>query len=112
MILVKASGGALALYPVDGGEVRPVAGATPDDAVIRWSADGRSLLVSRRGEVPARIERLDVATGRREPVRTIGPTDLAGVLSVGPFAFSNDGKSYAYACRRTSSHLFLVEGAR
>ncbi|HQQ78330.1 MAG TPA: hypothetical protein PLB01_13330, partial [Thermoanaerobaculia bacterium] len=111
-VLVKASGGALVLYPVDGGEARPVPGASPGDAVIRWSADGRSVLVSRNGEVPARIERLDVATGRREPVRTIGPADLTGVLSIGPFAFTDDLKSYAYACRRTSSHLFLVEGAR
>jgi Tol biopolymer transport system component len=112
MILVNASGGALMLYPVDGGEARPVAGATPEDSVIRWSADGRFLLLWRGGEVPARIERLEIATGRREPVRTIGPADLTGVLRVGPFAFSNDDKSHAYACRRMASHLFLVEGAR
>jgi Tol biopolymer transport system component/predicted Ser/Thr protein kinase len=111
-ILVTASGGALVLYPVDGGEARPVPGATPGDAVIRWGADGRFLLVSRSGEVPARIERLEVATGKREPLRTVGPTDLTGVLSIGPFAFTDDLKTYAYACRRTSSHLFLVEGAR
>jgi Tol biopolymer transport system component len=112
LILVKASGGALVLYPVDGGEARPVAGATPEDSVIRWSAEGRFLLVSRSGEVPAHVERLEVATGRREPLRTLGPADLTGVLSVGPFAFTDDGKSYAYACRRMVSHLFLVEGAR
>jgi hypothetical protein len=112
LILVKASGGALVLYPVDGGEVRPVAGATPEDSTIRWSAEGRFLLVSRSGEVPAHVERLEVATGRREPLRTLGPADLTGVLSVGPFAFTDDGKSYAYACRRMVSHLFLVEGAR
>ncbi len=112
LLLVKASGGALVLYPVDGGEPRPVAGATPEDKVIRWSPDGRSMLVSRSGEVPARIERLEIATGRREPMRTLGPADLTGVLDVGPFVFSGDLKSYAYACRRMSSHLFLVEGAR
>ncbi|HQR68346.1 MAG TPA: hypothetical protein PLB02_13235, partial [Thermoanaerobaculia bacterium] len=111
-ILVKASGGALVIYPVDGGEARPVAGATLEDSVIRWSADGRSVLVARSGEVPARIERLEIATGRRAPVRTVGPADLTGVLSVGPFAFTDDLKSYVYACRRMASHLFLVEGAR
>jgi Tol biopolymer transport system component len=112
LILVSASGGALVLYPVDGGEVRPVAGTTPEDSAIRWSADGRFLIVWRSGEVPARIERLEVATGRREPLRTLGPSDLTGVLRVGPFSFSDDGKGYAYACRRMVSHLFLVEGAR
>ncbi len=111
-ILVKTSGGELDLFPVDGGEPRPVPGADADDSVIRWCADGRFLIVARGGEVPARVERLDVATGRRELVRTIGPAELTGVLQVGPFAFSDDARSYAYACRRMSSHLFLVEGAR
>jgi Tol biopolymer transport system component len=111
-VLVAASGGGLVLYPVAGGEPRPVAGATSEDAVIRWSADGRSLLLWRSGEVPARIERLELATGKREPVRTMGPADLTGVLRVGPFAFSGDSRSWAYACRRMASHLFLVEGAR
>jgi hypothetical protein len=59
-----------------------------------------------------RIERLDLSTGRREPERTLGPTDLTGVLQIGTFAMSDDGKSYAYSCRRMVSHLFLVEGAR
>jgi Tol biopolymer transport system component len=112
LILVKASGGALMLYPADGGEARPVVGATPEDQVIRWSADGRALLVSRGGEVPARIERLEIATGRREPIRTLGPADLTGVLMVRPGAFTDDLKSYVYTCRRMASHLFLVEGAR
>jgi Tol biopolymer transport system component len=111
-ILVKASGGALALYPADGGEPRPVVGAAPDDSVIRWSPDGRSLLIFHSDDVPARIVRLEIATGKREPMRTIGPADMTGVLSVGPFVFTDDGKSYAYACRRMVSHLFLVEGAR
>ncbi len=111
-IIVKASGGALVSYPADGGAARPVAGATSNDQVIRWSGGGRSVFVSRSGEVPARVERLDVATGKREFLRTVGPSNLTGVLSVGPFAFTEEGKSYAYACRRMSSHLFLVEGAR
>ena len=100
------------LIPADGGAARPVAGATSNDQVIRWSGGGRSVFVSRSGEVPARVERLDVATGKREFLRTVGPSNLTGVLSVGPFAFTEEGKSYAYACRRMSSHLFLVEGAR
>jgi len=85
---------------------------TPRDGVIRWSPDGCSLLVVVTEEVPARVERLEVATGKREPLRTIGPADLAGVLNVGPLVFANDRESYAYACCRIVSHLFLVEGAR
>jgi len=110
-ILVTQSAGNLMVYPAAGGEPRPVAGATPEDSVIRWSRDGRSVLVV-RPEVPTRIERLDLFTGRREPIRTVGPTDLTGVLQIRTITMSDDDKSYAYSTRRMISHLFLVEGAR
>jgi len=106
------TGGRLLLFPAGGGDPRPVPGAAPEDVVVRWSADGRSILVGRGTEVPLPIERLDIATGRREPFRTLGPSDLTGAVQVGPLAVSEDGKSHAYACRRMASHLFLVEGAR
>ncbi len=111
-ILVTASTGALFLYPAEGGEPRPVAGATPQDFVVRWGADGRSILVYGYAQVPARIERIELATGRRQLVRKLGPTDLIGVLQIGGIALSEDEKSYAYSTRRLISHLFLVEGAR
>ncbi len=111
-VVVRTPAGDLALHPVDGGEGRPVTGTKPGDTVVRWSIDGRSLFVVSGTEVPARVERLDLATGRREPVRTLGPADLGGVLQIGPIVLSEDAKSYAYAVRRTLSHLFLVEGAR
>jgi Tol biopolymer transport system component len=110
--LVSARTGGLLLFPAAGGDPRPVPGATPEDVVVRWSADGRSILVGRGTEVPLPIERLDIATGRREPFRTLGPSDLTGAIHIGPLAVSEDGKSHAYACRRMASHLFLVEGAR
>jgi len=111
-ILVKASGGGLVLYPAGGGEGRPVPGTTPDEHAIRWSREGGSLLVSRESDVPLRIERIALPGGRRDSVRTVGPTDLGGVTSVSSPFFAEDEKSYAYVFSRTISHLFLVEGAR
>lgn len=74
---------------------------------------------SRRGDRIAFFEhpikyddRVDLSTGRREPFRTLGPTDLTGVLQIGPIVISDDGKRHAYSCRRMESHLFLVGGAR
>jgi Tol biopolymer transport system component len=111
-ILVRASSGGLLLCPVDGGEPRAVSGASPDDVVIRWSADDRSLLVYRRAEVPARIERLDPSTGVRAFLRAVGPADPIGVLQIGTLILADDEKTYAYTCRRMLSHLFLMDGAR
>jgi Tol biopolymer transport system component len=113
-LLVRSSAGALLLYPMggEGGQPRPVPGTRPEDQVIRWSSDGRSVLVYGTSDVPARIERLDLSSGRRELLRTIGPADLTGVLQIGTPALTEDGKTYAYSCRRMISHLFLVDGAK
>jgi hypothetical protein len=111
-IVVADSAGRLLVYPAEGGEARPIPGARPEDAVIRWSADGRSVLAFHGSEVPARVERIEVSTGKRELVRTFGPTDLKGVLQIGSLALSEDVKSYAYSTREMFSHLFLVQGAR
>ena len=111
-ILVQASGGGLALYPAGGGEGRPVPGTTPGEAAVRWSRDGTSIFVLRESDVPLRIERLNLLSGRRDIVRTLGPADLGGVTSVSSPFLAMDEKSYAYAFQRTISHLFLVEGAR
>ena len=113
LVLARDSGGGQKIYPVGGGAARPVPGATPDDAAIRWSADGKSLIVvSLWSDVPVKIERLDLATGRREPYMTLGPADLTGAIQISPIALSDDGKSHALTARRMASHLFLVQGAR
>ncbi len=99
------------LYPAEGGAASPVPGSTRSDGLRRWSADGRSVLVAHGWEVPLRVERIDVASGRREFVRAISPAELAGTVQVQPIAISADEKTYAYSCRRLHSLLFLVEGA-
>jgi len=112
-VLVRESSGGQKLYPLDGGAPRAVPGTTPDDAVVRWTPDGKSLLVMNLySEVPLRVEKLDIATGRREPYKTLGPADPVGALQIYPIALNDDGRSYAYTVRRQASHLFLVTGAR
>ena len=110
-ILVTGPEG-LEVYPAEGGKASAVPGTTPDDSPIRWSVDGRSILVAHDWEVPTRVMRVEIATGRREPLRTIGPTDLTGVVQVSPLTFAADEKSYAFTSRRYRSLLFEIEGAR
>jgi Tol biopolymer transport system component len=111
-ILVRESAGGLKIYPVEGGAAREVPGATVADAVVRWSLDGKSILVAPVWDVPAHVEKLDLATGRREPFATLGPTDLTGALQIAPVVIGDDGRSHAYTVRRIASHLFLMTGAR
>jgi hypothetical protein len=58
------------------------------------------------------VYRLDVATGKRDLVTTLAPSDLAGVTAIQNLRITPDGKSYAYSFSRELSDLFLVDGAR
>ncbi len=100
------------IQPVAGGTAQTVPGLTTDDRLIRWSADGLSVYVYRVADMPFRFERLDLATGRRVVIGEVAPADRAGVIYSKGAALSDDTKSYAYSYERTTSQLFVVEGAR
>ena len=111
--LLATASGAPTLFPLDGGPTRSVPGLRGDDDPIRWTADGRSLLL-RPGSTDraAQIERLEVATGARRPVRTIMPTDPAGVTGIHQIVFTPDLRVYVYSFTRQLSDLYQVTGLR
>jgi dipeptidyl aminopeptidase/acylaminoacyl peptidase len=100
------------LYSVDGGEPRPIPGFPQGDTAVGWSSDGRSLFIYRPGELPAKIYRLDVATGQKQLWRELMPADSAGVTDIGPILITPDAKTYVYEYGRTLSDLYLVEGLK
>ena len=99
------------LYPLAGGGPAAIPGLAPDDAVDQWSADGRFLYVHRTRELPARVFRLEISTGRKIPWRTLMPADAAGVPEVRPLP-APDGEAYVFSCDRTLSELYLLDGVR
>jgi Tol biopolymer transport system component len=101
------------IYPVDGSAARRISGVEPNDVPFQWSADGKSLYVTRRGELPARIERLDLATGKKELWKELMPADRSGLIRIQEVFITPDGKSYAYgAARVLSSDLYLASGLK
>jgi hypothetical protein len=103
--------GAIARFPLGGGEPRPVGRVLPPQHPIRVSADGRSLFVN-CGGVPRRIERLDLSTGRRTAWKTLLPEDSAGVTLMEYVVLTPDGQGYAYGYGRFLSDLFVIGGLR
>ena len=102
----------VALYPVDGqGAPRPVSGIHPDELILSVSPDGRSALVGALVGFSTDVMRVDLASGRRELFKKIGPSDPAGVFLV-EAVFTPDGKYYAYSFFNGLNQLYLVEGLR
>jgi len=101
-----------ALYPVEGGTPRPVSGLAEGEVPVQWSADGGSLYLWRPIEVPARVFRLDLASGRRELWKEFLPDDRAGVVDINFVVLTPDGRSHAYTSGQMLSDLYLIEGLR
>ncbi|HEX2455119.1 MAG TPA: hypothetical protein VHI99_15565 [Vicinamibacterales bacterium] len=105
-----------ALYPIDGGMPEPIRGITPMDDPIEWNADGKSLYVRARQRVPAKIYRIELATGHRELWKELMPADPAGVIDVGAqvgkVVLTPDAKAYAYSYVRWLCELELVNGLK
>ncbi|MFZ0735248.1 MAG: protein kinase [Candidatus Sulfotelmatobacter sp.] len=100
------------LFPVNGGDAKVVANTQPGEFPTAWSADGRSLFVITRGQIPAQVFRIDVATGQRTFWRFFEPADAAGIDTIRGVLVSADEKSYVYGYTRTLSDLYLVQGLK
>src|SRR5580698_6169877 len=53
------------LFPAAGGEPRPIPGFNSGEQPITFSTDSHSLYLYQPGELPARVDRLDLQTGKR-----------------------------------------------
>jgi hypothetical protein len=95
----------------DLGEPQPVLGLRVDDRLEQWSGDD-AVLVTRIGPVPCVVERVELSSGRREPVLTLAPSDLSGVVGIITPYVSPDLQAYAFSTSRRQSKLFVAEVAR
>jgi Tol biopolymer transport system component len=102
----------IAIYAVDGGTTRPLAGAEAGESPVLWSADGESLYVYRWTGAPARVFKIDILSGKRELWKTIAPADPAGLLAIVHIVMTPDAHSYAYNYTRKLSSLQVAEGLR
>jgi hypothetical protein len=90
--------------------IKRVKGVATTEAVARWSGDGKYLFAYRRGEVPGKIYKVEIATGERHFLKQTSPPDLAGMEDVTGVRLTRDGRAYAYSCNTILSDLYVVEG--
>jgi len=102
----------LKLVPVDGGPAINVRGTQRGDILSGWTVDGRGLLLFNRDGLPARMVRLDLATGRRDPLLEFMPADPSGISGIQEIHMSRDNRSYTYNYVRRLSDLYLIEGLK
>jgi len=60
------------LYPVAGGDPRPIPSLAVGELPVAWSGDGRSIFVYRPAELPTKVDRIDLATGQQRSGKNCG----------------------------------------
>ncbi|HET7451486.1 MAG TPA: hypothetical protein VFL12_01985, partial [Thermoanaerobaculia bacterium] len=111
-VIARGADGALRLYPLAGGEPKPLPHVAAGEQPLRWTDDGGSLYVYTPGSVPAHVERLRLSDGKRELWKDLVPADVAGVSFIRAPVITPDGRHYVYSYLRELSELFLVRGLR
>ncbi len=110
-VLARTTGG-WALFAVGGDAGRPISSLSADDEIVRWSLDGRSVFAYRSAEIPLRVDRVDILTGKRTAFAEVCPMERSGLLSFPSISMADDLESYAYCHVRAISTLYLVERRR
>jgi serine/threonine protein kinase len=91
----------------------PLAGVSDRERIAGWSDDGQTLYVYKRNEVPAKVERVDLNSGKRELALEITPSDRAGLNGgINTLRITSDGRTYAYSYIQQLSELQLLEGLK
>ena len=108
-VMARDAQGHVNAYRVDGGTPEPIPGLSASDLPLEWSADGRAVFVTRIGELPWRIRRHELATGREEPWTEIAPGQMSGVRLSWVF-LTPDGRFWAHSYSRMLTDLYAVEG--
>jgi eukaryotic-like serine/threonine-protein kinase len=104
-----ASSDGIAIASLDGSQPTFLPGGQPGDAAIRWSKDGNSLFIGRRGDTACEVFRVNIQSGARTPWKTFSPTDVAGLVGAACPLMAADEEHYVFGYNRNLSDLFLVE---
>lgn len=108
-VLLRKPDDNIYVMPIAGGQASPLSGVQPLEIVDQWSRDGSSVLVHNPAELPIKIYKVDILTGRREFFKEISPPDPVGITGIFHLRFSLDERTYAYSYNRDLATLYLLE---
>jgi hypothetical protein len=89
-----------------------MAGFVPGSNPVGWTADGKQVFIHSLHEVPARVQKLDLSSGRAEPWRELTLEDPAGLIRIRPLRVAAGGRAWAYTYVRVLSNLYVVDGLK
>jgi dipeptidyl aminopeptidase/acylaminoacyl peptidase len=110
-VLLTMQDGSRQLASIDGGTARPLPAVQSGDRQIAWTRDSQAIYVQRGTDIPAIVDRIDLASGARTMVRQLAPPDVSTLAAISVADWIDDGRGYVYNYTSLTSTLFLVTGA-
>jgi eukaryotic-like serine/threonine-protein kinase len=102
----------VAVYPTVGGTPHTIPDLEPTFAPVRWSEDNSSVYGYLPGQVPAKVYKVNLVTGKKTLIQELQPPTNAGVVHIAPVVVTRDGSRFAYSYYQVSSVLYLISGLR
>ena len=109
-VIGQGANSVVGIYPIEGGAPRPIAGMPAGFIPAQWSNDGSALYGYHAGELPSKIYKVKISTGKQTIVQELRPGAPAGVVTVKPVVISRDGRRFAYSYNQSLSVLYLISG--
>jgi eukaryotic-like serine/threonine-protein kinase len=110
-VAVAGLDGKITLYPLDHGAPRAVPKLAEGFAPLRW-CPGDSLMVYQAGNVPVKILRVDVVTGKQALWKELSPPNRTGLVGIAYIRVGADCQNLAYSATYSPSELWIVSGLR
>jgi Tol biopolymer transport system component len=100
------------LFPLDSGSPRPIPGLEAEEIPFQWSDDSSAVYVFQKGDVPLKVFRVNINTGKRDRLPDISPADATGVVTVGPVVSTHDASRFVFSYYQVISVLYVVSGLK
>ena len=110
-VVSKIADSSHVIIPLDGSAPRPLEGVLPGERPHDWSPDSQAIFVFERGRIPARIFRVEIASGKREFWHAISPRNPSGVSGFNSIGLAMDGRACVGSYMRATSELYIARGA-
>jgi hypothetical protein len=113
-VVLLSSDGKLIIYPLSGGAGEVVVPTSHRLAPLLWTDDDW-LYVQHMGaytQIPTRVSRMHLPTGRIELCRELAPADLLGVNAITKVMVSRNTRTIVFNYRRVLSELFVAGDTR
>ncbi len=105
------TGGGGWLYPIEGGQPRPIPGLQPGES-FAWTSDPRWLYVYQWKQLPVTVYRLNILNGQRQFFREMTPPDVAGLHDLSHIHFSSDGRAYVLQLHSPAFRALFGQGTQ